>query len=168
MARLPTTRAPTTLAQWQRVRFTAALPPHLDGRPVTQWHLPTLTLDGRGLLLRCAATEVVPADDLAAGTIAVGVDWSPSTLGAAATVTDSPEGLVSDYQGYTYDDRGLGIKLPACRTKGNGCTASPPVYAGSPRTHRSRSAAHWRRRTPSSTRIAPRSAPPLNRVSTGG
>lgn len=71
-----------------------------------------------GLLLRCAATEVVPADDLAAGTIAVGVDWSPSTLGAAATVTDSPEGLVSDYQGYTYDDRALGIKLARLQDEG--------------------------------------------------
>ncbi|MFD9670206.1 zinc ribbon domain-containing protein, partial [Rhodococcus sp. NPDC059968] len=49
---------------------------------------------------------------------AVGVDWSPSTLGAAAITADSPEGLVSDYRGFTYDDRGLGIKLARLQAEG--------------------------------------------------
>lgn len=116
--KLPTTAAPTGRAHWRSVRLTAALPPHLHGRAVTQWHLPTLTLDTRGLLLRCAATEAVPAGDLAAGTTAVGVDWSPATLGAAAVVTDTGDGLVSDFRGYSYDDRGLGIKLARLQTEG--------------------------------------------------
>ncbi|MCK8672032.1 transposase, partial [Rhodococcus sp. HM1] len=116
--KLPTTAAPTGRAQWRPVRMTAALPPHLTGRAITQWHLPTLTLDGRGLLLRCAATEAVPAGDLAAGTVAVGVDWSPATLGAAAIVAERPDGLVSDFRGFTYDDRGLGITLARLQTEG--------------------------------------------------
>jgi hypothetical protein len=115
---IPTTSAPTTRAQWRAVRLTATLPPHLHGRAVTQWHRPTLTFDGRGLLLRCAATEAVPTNDLAAGTVAVGVDWSPATLGAAAIATDTGDGLMSDYQGYTYDDRGLGIKLARLQDEG--------------------------------------------------
>ncbi|MBH0122329.1 transposase, partial [Rhodococcus sp. CX] len=116
--KLPTTAAPTGRAHWRSVRLTAALPPHLHGRAVTQWHLPTLTLDTRGLLLRCAATEAVPAGDLAAGTVAVGVDWSPATLGAAAIVAKRPDGLVSDFRGYSYDDRGLGITLARLQTEG--------------------------------------------------
>ncbi|MDC3725427.1 MULTISPECIES: zinc ribbon domain-containing protein [unclassified Rhodococcus (in: high G+C Gram-positive bacteria)] len=116
--KLPTTGTPTTRTQWRAVRLTAALPPHLHGRPITAWHLPTLTLDGRGLLLRCAATEAVPAGEPRAATVAVGVDWSPSALGAAAIATDTGDGLVSDYEGYTYDDRGLGIKLARLQTEG--------------------------------------------------
>src|SRR6478735_8236868 len=116
--KLPTTAAPTGRAQWRRVRLTAAIPPHLRGRPISVWHLPTLHLDHRGLLLRCAATETVPAVDVTSGTTAVGVDWSPATLGAAAITTETPDGLVSDYQGWTYDDRGLGIKLARLQTEG--------------------------------------------------
>ncbi|TQC45380.1 transposase [Rhodococcus sp. WS4] len=116
--KLPTTAAPTGRAQWRRVRLTAAIPPHLHRRPISEWHLPTLALDHRGLLLRCAATEAVPAADLTSGTTAVGVDWSPSTLGAAAVATHTPEGVVSDYRGVTYDDRGLGIKLARLQTEG--------------------------------------------------
>ncbi|TCN46250.1 hypothetical protein EV641_12124 [Rhodococcus sp. SMB37] len=91
---------------------------HCSIRPITAWHLPTLTHDGRGLLLRCAATEAVPTSELSAATVAVGVDWSPSTLGAAAITTDTDDGLVSDFQGYTYDDRDLGIKLARLQTEG--------------------------------------------------
>ncbi|UOT05802.1 zinc ribbon domain-containing protein [Rhodococcus opacus] len=116
--KLPTAAAPTGRAQWRRVRLTAAIPPHLHRRPISEWHLPTLALDHRGLLLRCAATEAVPAADLTSGTTAVGVDWSPSTLGAAAVATHTPEGVVSDYRGFTYDDRGLGIKLARLQTEG--------------------------------------------------
>ncbi|PQP25864.1 zinc ribbon domain-containing protein [Rhodococcus opacus] len=116
--KLPTHEAPTGRAQWQRVRLTAAIPPHLHTRAITDWHLPTLVLDHRGLLLACAATEHVPTADLSAGATAVGVDWSPSTLGAAAIVTERPDGLVSDYRGWTYDDRGLGIKLARLQAEG--------------------------------------------------
>ncbi|MCK8675819.1 transposase, partial [Rhodococcus sp. HM1] len=56
--------------------------------------------------------------DLAAGTVAVGVDWSPATLGAAAIVAERPDGLVSDFRGFTYDDRGLGITLARLQTEG--------------------------------------------------
>ncbi|MDV7353528.1 zinc ribbon domain-containing protein [Rhodococcus oxybenzonivorans] len=116
--KLPTTAAPTGRAHWRRVRLIAAIPPHLHTRAITDWHLPTLVLDHRGLLLRCAATEHVPAADLNAATTAVGVDWSPATLGAAAIVTERPDGLVSDYRGFTYDDRGLGIKLARLQAEG--------------------------------------------------
>ncbi|BAH54580.1 hypothetical protein ROP_63330 [Rhodococcus opacus B4] len=116
--KLPTCPVPAGRAQWRRVRLTAAIPGHLDGRAVSGWHLPTLVLDQRGLLLRCAATELVPAADLMAGTVAVGVDWSPSTLGAAAITTENPDGLSSDFRGWTYDDRGLGTKLARLQSEG--------------------------------------------------
>ncbi|MFD9667057.1 zinc ribbon domain-containing protein [Rhodococcus sp. NPDC059968] len=117
--KLPTCPAPAGRAQWRRVRLTAAIPAHLHGRAITDWHLPTLVLDHRGLLWRCAATELVPTDDdLRSPAVAVGVDWSPSTLGAAAITTEAPEGLVSYYRGWTYDDRGLGIKLARLQAEG--------------------------------------------------
>ncbi|SEE52893.1 hypothetical protein SAMN04490220_8209 [Rhodococcus jostii] len=116
--KLPTCPAPAGRAQWRSVRLTATIPAHLYGRAVTDWHLPTLVLDHRGLLWRCPATELVPADDLESATVAVGVDWSPTTLGAAAIVAEGPGGLTSDYRGWTYDDRGLGIKLARLQTEG--------------------------------------------------
>ena len=118
IVKLPTTAAPTRRAQWRRVRLTATIPPHLHGRAITDWHLPTLVLDHRGLLWRCAATETVPDCDLGSATVAVGVDWSPSTLGAAATAAENPDGLSSDFRGFTYDDRGLGTKLARLQTEG--------------------------------------------------
>ncbi|MGV9866395.1 zinc ribbon domain-containing protein [Rhodococcus koreensis] len=137
--KLPTSPAPVGRAQWRRVRLTAAIPAHLHGRAVTDWHLPTLVLDRKGLLWRCAATELVPAADPKSATVAVGVDWSPSTLGAAAIAADHPEGLVSDYRGWTYDDRGLGIKLARLQAEGQmlhrkaarlAATALPEIRAG--------------------------------------
>ena len=116
--KLPTSPAPVGRAQWRRVRLTATIPAHLHDRTVIDWHLPTLVLDHRGLLWRCAATELVPANDLASAAVAVGVDWSPRTLGAAAITADHPEGLVSDYRGWTYDDRGLGVKLARLQAEG--------------------------------------------------
>lgn len=68
--------------------------------------------------MRCAATELVPEGDLVSATVAVGVDWSPSTLGAAAITTEDPDGLSSDFRGFTYDDRGLGTKLTRLQTEG--------------------------------------------------
>ncbi|MDV7357615.1 zinc ribbon domain-containing protein [Rhodococcus oxybenzonivorans] len=116
--KLPTHEAPAGRAQWRRVRLIAVIPPHLHTRAITDWHLPTLVLDHRGLLLRCAATESVRAPDLTSGSTAVGVDWSPATLGAAAIVTERQDGLVSDYRGFTYDDRGLGIRLARLQAEG--------------------------------------------------
>ncbi|WP_072937601.1 zinc ribbon domain-containing protein [Rhodococcus koreensis] len=116
--KLPTSPVPAGRAQWRRVRLTATIPTHLHGRAITDWHLPTLVLDHRGLLWRCAATELVPDCDLGSASVAVGVDWSPSTLGAAAITTEDPAGLSSDYRGFTYDDRGLGTKLARLQTEG--------------------------------------------------
>ncbi|QSE90438.1 transposase [Rhodococcus pseudokoreensis] len=116
--KLPTCPAPAGRAQWRSVRLTATIPAHLHGRAITGWHLPTLVLDHRGLLWRCAATELVPECDPGSATVAVGVDWSPSTLGAAATAAENPDGLSSDYRGFTYDDRGLGTKLARLQTEG--------------------------------------------------
>ncbi|PBC48904.1 transposase [Rhodococcus sp. ACS1] len=116
--KLPTCPAPAGRAQWRRVRLTAAIPAHLHGRAITDWHLPTVVLDRKGLLWRCAATELIPADDLGSATVAVGVDWSPSTLGAAAITTENSDGLSSDFRGFTYDDRGLGTKLARLQAEG--------------------------------------------------
>ncbi|MDF3308800.1 zinc ribbon domain-containing protein [Rhodococcus sp. T2V] len=116
--KLPTCPAPAGRARWRRVRLTAAIPGHLHDRTVIDWHLPTLIVDRRGLLWRCAATELVPEGDLGSATVAVGVDWSPSTLGAAAITTENPDGLSSDYRGFTYDDRGLGTKLARLQAEG--------------------------------------------------
>ncbi|MEV6769428.1 zinc ribbon domain-containing protein [Nocardia sp. NPDC051030] len=116
--KLPTSATPTGRGQWRNVRLMAAIPAHLSARTVTDWHLPTLVLDGRGALWRCAATELVPANDIGAATVAVGVDWSPATLGAAAITTEEPTGLTSDYRGFTYDDRGIGVKLARLQTEG--------------------------------------------------
>ncbi|WP_244163860.1 zinc ribbon domain-containing protein [Rhodococcus koreensis] len=116
--KLPTCPAPAGRAQWQRVRLTATIPAHLHGRAITDWHLPTLALDRKGLLWRCAATELVPESDLGSATVAVGVDWSPSTLGAAAITAEDSDGLFSDYRGVTYDDRGLGTKLARLQNEG--------------------------------------------------
>ncbi|TCN58506.1 putative transposase-like DNA-binding protein [Rhodococcus sp. SMB37] len=77
----------------------------------------TVTADTMVLTVKLP-TEAVPAGDLSAAMTAVGVDWSPATLGAAAIVTDTGDGLVSDLRGYTYDDRGLGIKLARLQTEG--------------------------------------------------
>ncbi|TQC48117.1 transposase [Rhodococcus sp. WS4] len=140
--KLPTSATPAGRVQWRRVRLTAAVPEHMHGRAITDWHLPTLVLDHRGLLWRCAATELVPADDLESATVAVGVDWSPTTLGAAAIAAEGTGGLVSDYRGWTYDDRGLGIKLARLQAEGQllhakaarltrlAATAPPEVRAG--------------------------------------
>ncbi|RZL77967.1 MAG: transposase [Rhodococcus sp. (in: high G+C Gram-positive bacteria)] len=139
--KLPTCPAPGR-AQWRSVRLTAAIPEHLHDRTITAWHLPTLVLDRKGLLWRCAATELVPADDLKSAAVAVGVDWSPTTLGAAAIVAEAIVGLSSDYRGWTYDDRGLGIKLARLQAEGQllhakaarltrlAATALPEVRAG--------------------------------------
>ncbi|MDJ0413019.1 zinc ribbon domain-containing protein [Rhodococcus opacus] len=116
--KLPTCPAPAGRAQWRSVRLSATIPEHLHGRAVTDWHPPTLVLDRRGLLWRCAATEIVPAADLESASVAVGVDWSPTTLGAAAITAENPDGLSSDYRGWTYDDRGLGIKLARLQAEG--------------------------------------------------
>ncbi len=45
--KLPTSPAPAGRAQWQRVWLTATVPAYLHGRPVTDWHLPTLVIDCR-------------------------------------------------------------------------------------------------------------------------
>ena len=155
---LPTTAAPTARAQWRRVRLTAAIPPHLHRRPISEWHLPTLVLDHRGLLLRCAATEAVPAADLTSGTTAVGWTglrplsvWPPSphkprrvwsrTIGVSRTTTEAS-----------------GSSWHACKPKGNCCTAKLLACAGSPRPHPPRSEHNSTRRSPSSTGTAPLSA----------
>ncbi|MBC2896100.1 zinc ribbon domain-containing protein [Rhodococcus sp. 4CII] len=116
--KLPTCPTPAGRAQWRRVRLTAAIPGHLHGRPISGWHLPTLVLDRKGLLWRCAATELVPVCDLGSATVAVGVDWSPATLGVAAITTETPDGLSSDFRGFTYDDRGLGTRLARLQAEG--------------------------------------------------
>lgn len=108
---LPMSPAPRTRAHWRRVRLRAVLPRHLRAREITDWHLPTLVMDRRGMLWRCAATEMVTSGDPAVATAAVGVDWSPSTLGAAALVGRDDRGMFSDFRGWTYGDRGLGVKL---------------------------------------------------------
>ena len=58
--KLPTSPAPAGRAQWRRVRLTAAIPAHLHGRAITDWHLPTLVLDRRGLLVAVRGDRTRP------------------------------------------------------------------------------------------------------------
>jgi hypothetical protein len=109
--KLPTVPLPTCLKEWEFVDITAALPPRYRQRIIAKWCLPELTLDRKGPLLRYAFEEEVPTPvALEQVTTALGIDWSPSAVFAAATVTTTSGGLVSDFRGLHFDDRGLKAK----------------------------------------------------------
>ncbi|BAH48778.1 hypothetical protein ROP_05310 [Rhodococcus opacus B4] len=124
--KLPTTPAPTGRAQWRSVRLTAAIPAHLHGRAITDWHLPTLVLDKKGLLLRCAATELVPSGDLGSATVAVGwIGPRPRSVPPPSPPT-ARRGWSRTFGVSRTTTAASGPNSPACRPKASCCTARPP------------------------------------------
>lgn len=109
--KLPTVPIPTSPKDWEFVDITSVVPPRYRRRAITKWCLPEITIDRKGPLLRYAFEEEAPAPvPLDQVITALGIDWSPSAVFAAAVVTDTPDGLVSDYRGVHFDDRGLKAK----------------------------------------------------------
>lgn len=118
--KLPTTPRPVGRTEWAWATVECRIPEHLRARTVVKWHLPDLTLDRKGVLLRFAYTEQVPEQpDIETASAVVGVDWSPGALGHTAIVaTGSAGGLTSDYRGLRFDDRGLLIRLERLQRQG--------------------------------------------------
>jgi hypothetical protein len=109
--KLPITPTPTSPKDWSFIDITSVVPPRYRRRAISKWCLPEITLDRKGPLLRYAFEEESPTPvALDQVTTVLGVDWSPSAVFAAAVVTATPEGLVSDYRGVHFDDRGLKAK----------------------------------------------------------
>ncbi len=121
--KLPTTPAPTKRAHWCWYKLWFPTPPHLNGRDIRVWHLPTISIHGGAPLLRFTVTEEVPDPDTANAIAALGIDWSPASLGAASVVTERGGQLVTDARIHVYNDRGLGVRLARLQTEGQHLTA---------------------------------------------
>jgi Putative transposase DNA-binding domain len=106
--KLPIIAAPTGRADWRWYKLWCPIPPHLNGRDIRLWHLPTISMHRGAPLLRFTITEAVAAPDTANATAALGVDWSPASLGAATVVAESEGQLLTDACTHVYNDRGLG------------------------------------------------------------
>jgi hypothetical protein len=116
--KLPISAAPTGRADWRWFRLWCLIPAHVKGRDIRIWHLPTITMHRGAPLLRFAITEAVPDPDSATATAALGIDWSPASLGAATTVADRGGRFVTDARTHVYNDRGLGQRLARLQTEG--------------------------------------------------
>jgi hypothetical protein len=116
--KLPISAAPARRADWRWFRLWCLIPAHLNGRDIRIWHLPTITMHRDAPLLRFAITEAVPDPDSATATAALGIDWSPASLGAATVVADRGGQLVTDARTHIYYDRGLGHRLARLQTEG--------------------------------------------------
>jgi hypothetical protein len=116
--KLPISAAPVGRADWRWFRLSCPIPAHLQSRDIRIWHLPTIAMHRGAPLLRFAITEAVPDADTAATTVALGIDWSPVSLGAATTVAERGGRLVSDARTHIYNDRGLGHRLARLQTEG--------------------------------------------------
>lgn len=122
--RLPSRAHPTGRGHWVATEIVLPIPRHLQGRPITRWHLPTITPHPTrpGIArFHLAYTEPdIPMRERSKPiTSVVGIDWSPASLGVVSRVTADPDGeLSSAFEGYRYDDRGLGTKL--ARLQGEG------------------------------------------------
>ncbi|MGH3971395.1 MAG: transposase, partial [Mycobacterium sp.] len=121
--KLPTSAAPVAPAQWCWYRLWCPVPPHLKDRHVACWHLPTLCWHRGAPLARFTITELVPEPATATATAALGIDWSPASLGAATMVAERDGHLVTDARTHIYDDRGLGARLARLQTEGQHLTA---------------------------------------------
>ncbi|GAA1879460.1 hypothetical protein GCM10009715_27580 [Paeniglutamicibacter psychrophenolicus] len=123
--RLPTRARPTARGHWEATEIVLPIPKHLRGRPITRWHLPTITLHptkpGTARFhLSYTEPNLPPRDPETPITSVVGIDWSPTALGVMSRVTAAPEGeLVSAFEGHRYDDRGLGTNLARLQNEGN-------------------------------------------------
>jgi hypothetical protein len=115
--KLPTTAAPASRADWTWCRLWCPIPAHLKDRDIRSWHLPTISMYRGAPLLRFAITEAVSDADTAHATAALGIDWSPTSLGAATMVTDRNGALVTDARTHVYNDRGMGARLARLQTE---------------------------------------------------
>ncbi len=120
--KLPTSAAPTGRGEWAWCRLWCLIPPHVKERDIACWHLPTLCVQRGKPLLRFTITETVPEPGTVTATAALGIDWSPASLGAATMVADRDGRLVTDAATHVYDDRGLGIKLARLQAEGQALT----------------------------------------------
>ncbi|MGH3847728.1 MAG: hypothetical protein ACRDS0_40885, partial [Pseudonocardiaceae bacterium] len=116
--KLPTSAAPGCRADWAWYGLWCPIPAHLKDREIRIWHLPTVSMHRGGPLLRFAITEAVPDPDTAHATAALGIDWSPASLGAATVVAERGDALVTDARTHIYNDRGLGARLARLQTEG--------------------------------------------------
>lgn len=120
--KLPVSPAPAGRADWRWHVLCCLIPPHLRNRDVRNWHLPAIAVRRGAPLLRFTVTEAVPDPDTARAASALGIDWSPTSLGAATTVAEGAtrDGtqLVTDAKTHVYNDRGLGIRLARLQAEG--------------------------------------------------
>jgi Putative transposase DNA-binding domain len=116
--KLPTTAAPARRPDWVWHLLWCPIPAHLKTRDIAIWHPPTISMTAGVPLLRFAITETVPAPVTATATAALGIDWSPASLGAATVVAQHDGHLVTDAVAHVYNDRGLGVRLARLQTEG--------------------------------------------------
>jgi hypothetical protein len=121
--KLPTTATPTGRKDWSWYTLWCPIPAHLKDRDIRIWHLPTVSMHRGAPLMRFTVTEAVPDPDTAHATAALGIDWSPASLGAATMVAESGGGLVTDARTHVYNDRGLGQRLARLQTLGQHLSA---------------------------------------------
>lgn len=120
--KLPNRAAPAGRGDWSWCRLWCLIPPHLKERDIACWHLPTVCAQREKPLLRFTITETVPEPATATATAALGIDWSPASLGAATMVADRGGQLVTDTATLVYNDRGLGIRLNRLQAEGQALT----------------------------------------------
>ncbi|WP_244873013.1 hypothetical protein [Mycolicibacterium sp. TY66] len=120
--KLPTCPQPAGRGDWSWCRLWCPTPPHLKQRDIACWHLPTISMARGKPLLRFTITESVPEPATATATAALGIDWSPASLGAATMVVERGGQLVTDARTHVYDDRGLGVRLARLQAEGQALT----------------------------------------------
>jgi IS605 OrfB family transposase len=121
--KLPTTPAPTRRSDWAWHKLWCPTPPHLGGRDIRIWHLPTLGMQRGAPLVRFTITEEVLDPHTADATAALGIDWSPATLGAATMVAENGGTLITDARTHVYNDRGLGQRVARLQAEGQHLSA---------------------------------------------
>ena len=116
--KLPIMAAPARRDDWRWYKLWCPIPAHLESRDIYIWHLPTISMHRGAPLLRFAITEVVAEPDTANATAALGIDWSPASLGAATVVAETDGQLLTDARSHVYNDRGLGERLMRLQSEG--------------------------------------------------
>ncbi|MDT5348958.1 MAG: hypothetical protein QOH91_2245 [Mycobacterium sp.] len=123
--KLPTSPAPAGRADWVWHKLWCPIPAHLHERAIALWHMPTISMHRGAPLLRYTITEHVPDPDTPNAAAALGIDWSPASLGAAtivAEITRADGELITDARTHVYNDRGLGVRLARLQTEGQHLT----------------------------------------------
>ncbi|GAA1858848.1 hypothetical protein GCM10009715_02900 [Paeniglutamicibacter psychrophenolicus] len=104
--RLPTRARPAGRGHWVAAEIVLPIPRHLRGRPITRWHLPTITAHpAKPGIARFHVAYTEPDAPMRGNgtpiTSVVGIDWSPSALGVMSRVTADPAGeLSSAFEGH--------------------------------------------------------------------